>query len=113
MGKKDGKRQEAEIRQGTHQGCDGDNAANRDRQSRRDGDRDGLEWTLGADFKDWAGRNPAIRVALRGGVLSQLIAEAEGQLEGVQESIAWYERRRDELRARLERLQRLKSSLDE
>lgn len=59
-----------------------------------------------------SGEGTSQRPSLLGGILAQLIDDAEDRLGKAQECIGWYQREVEELQARLEKLKRLRQLED-
>ncbi len=90
--------------------CDDDVAPSRDRELGYSLQVDGVEESLGADHKNWTGRNPDLLYAyVTGGILAQLIEEVRNQLGKAEECIAWYEREKEEYQQKLQTLLELEA----
>lgn len=64
---------------------------------------------FGTDRDDRAGASESILSAVSGGILAQLIDDAEDQLEQANACIQWYEDERQKVLGRLENLRQLQS----
>ncbi len=107
MGDKNGKGTQTQV-QRTCQGCDGDDAAIGNLQSRRDGSGNEFEGTIGIDYQDWVRRNSLVG-GFPGGIIAQLIEETEDQLGDAQACIARVQKEIEKLHRRLENLKRLQA----
>lgn len=87
MGEKNGKGTQAQVQRAS-QGCDSDYAAIGNFQAGFNGSGYGVEGTVRIDYQDWVRRNPPIGGDGTGGIIAQLIEEAEDQLGDAQECIA-------------------------
>lgn len=104
MGVKDAKRTTQQIRR-AESGADGA-AAYTHGQGNVDEESPGSEHLhLGADRADCTGGTAGS--CLAGGILTQLISQAEDQLREAEECISWYERAKEKARKQLENLKQL------
>jgi hypothetical protein len=63
---------------------------------------------IGVDGDDWTrGNQPRLSVAISGGILIQLIQDAEDQLEQAEACIKWYEDEKRKIQQRLDNLRQL------
>lgn len=63
--------------------------------------------SFAASGSDWTGQGLPLFARLLGGILQQLLESEEQRLNEVEECVVWYERERDIVKSRVEKLKQL------